>query len=393
MSVSGEEKDRKNNARFKALLAQAIGEEKRTLDIRHNGIIYTAERSGENAKVFFLANDKMEECVASIAYTSGMKLLDPDTGNCRELKNVDGRADIHFDPYQMYILVEDGNETDISCDKDFGEVVKELDSECEMELVGGNTLAPEWKFAPYTKGDTVTVPADDKLIPIPNHEIPGRYCQTNGAGMQVCDFEIEQMPESLTLFIEYGDVIYCELNGERIDDKWSHCRLWGPKEASLDITALVKEGKNRIVMTFALPDYNTHYRTPFAMLRGDFETENGKICGMRSGHTAAPVNEQGCTTFAGEVIYRFKAELTEAEANDAAFLFAETRDAAELFINGKSAGVRLWAPCRFNVEGLLKTGENEIELRMPLPMWNFFYSHREIMDVGLSGAPRLEKKA
>ena len=393
ISVPGEEKNRRHNARLKALMAEAVGEERRTLDIRYNGTIYTSERSCEGAKVYFLANDKMEECTANIVFREGMKLLDPDTGNCRELKNVGGRADIHFDPYQMYILVEDEQQLELSCDKAAGEVVKILSANCGLELVGGNTLATTWKFAPYTKGDVFVIPQDDQLIPIPTHNIPGKYCKTNGAGMQVCDFEIKKIPKALTLFAEYGEVLYCELNGVRIDDKWSHCRLWGPKEACLDITALVKEGSNRIAMTFSLPDYNTPYRTPFVMLRGDFETENGVICGKRSDYIAAPVNTQGYTTFAGEVVYQFKTVLTAEEAVEAAFLMADTRDATELFVNGVSAGVRLWAPSRFNVEGMLKEGENELELRMVLPMWNFFYSEKEVMNMGLMSAPRLEKKA
>ena len=390
VKVGREEKRRENNEHFKQLLEEAIGEGCRTLDIRHNGDIYCGKRFGEGVTVVFMCNDAAEEREATVAYKDGMKLLDPDTGSIWPLDPVNGRAAIHFDPYQMYVVVEE-EEIDLPEEKIEGDVLMTLPDVCNITAEGGNILAARWKHAPYSEdvNKPIVMPENDSFINIFNKRVPGKYSKANAVGLLVFDFEAEILPETVTLFVEYGDVLRCELNGERIDDKWSKCVLWGPKDASVEVAPLLKKGLNRIAMIFRMPDYNVPYYTPFVMLKGEFEVENETICAKRSTYRFDLLNKQGYTDFCGDAAYSFNVNLTAEEAEQAAFLKVETREATELFVNGVSAGVRLWAPQRFNVKGLLKEGENTLSIKTTIPMWNHFNVKEEAMDIGLLSAPKL----
>ncbi|MBQ9938511.1 MAG: hypothetical protein IJO96_03165, partial [Oscillospiraceae bacterium] len=132
---SAEKKRRGKNAEFKALLEEAVGYGRRTLDIRHNGNIYTGLRKGEGATVVFICNDAGEERTASIVYRDGMQLLDPETGKRCRLTNVGGRADIHFNAHQMYILTEGAEMLEEPCDAEAGTVIKEVAPACRLETL------------------------------------------------------------------------------------------------------------------------------------------------------------------------------------------------------------------------------------------------------------------
>ena len=205
--------------------------------------------------------------------------------------------------------------------------------------------------------------------------------------------------EKLRLIAEYANILRCELNGVRIDDRWSKCRLWGPKDADIDVADIVKTGHNRLCVVFETPDFPTRYFVPFVMLRGDFETDRANILPKRGEYVAAPINEQGHPAFCGSGSYVFRTVLSAEEAAETAAISVDSNDAAELIVNGKSAGVRLWKPFRYNVEGLLAEGENTLEFKMTLPMHNLFMETSycapdgEALSVGLTGAPRLEIKA
>ncbi|MBQ2756472.1 MAG: hypothetical protein IJF27_07345 [Oscillospiraceae bacterium] len=379
------------NCRYKELLEEVVGKGRRTLDIKHNGNIYTGLRKREDTTVVLMCNDANEEREASIIYNEGMLLLDPATGNKVELNGIGGRSDIHFDAHQMYILVDGAEAAESKVDKRAGETILQLAPECEIELEKGNVMTVEWQFAPYdTDGESLKVA--DELMPLVRDSLPGKYAEMNAKGLLVFDFEVEHLPETALFIVDSADIFRCEVNGVRVDDVWKPYRFWGPRNHAVDIAAQLKLGKNRLVVANKVPDYNIPYKAAFGLIRGDFEICGKTMLKRRSSYVAAPVNGQGCMDFCGSANYRFTAELTAEEVAEAAFVSVETRDATELFVNGVSAGVRLWAPHSFNVEGMLKEGRNELVFRSTVPMWNMLCECGEEMDIGLLGAPRIEKK-
>jgi hypothetical protein len=59
----------------------------------------------------------------------------------------------------------------------------------------------------------------------------------------------------------------------------------------------------------------------------------------------------------------------------------------EVIVNGKSAGVRLWAPYQMEITDLLKSGENTIEMRVANTLVNLLEAVER--PSGLRDAPKL----
>ncbi len=389
-----EGKTRGKNDDYKRKLWEVIGKEYRTLDICHDGGIYTGLRSNGSCSVVFMCNDTDEKRDASIAWKPGMQLLDPATGKSTNLKVKDGRAVIPFDPYQFYILLSESAE-EIPADTAVDTVpVRELPADCCFRANDGNILAARWRFAPYAYNEeAIVVPEDQDWIELnAEGDMPARYNSPDQTGLLVFDFDVEAVPEKVRLIAEYQHILCCELNGARIDDKWSKCRMWGPHDADLEVASLLQHGKNRLSVVFTTPDWSTRFFVPFVQMRGAFETDGKSILNKRKGYLAQPINEQGHPRVCGSGSYFFKTNLTAEEAEAVAAVSIDSLDAAELIVNGVSAGTALWKPFRYQTAGLFKEGENVLEFKMTLPMHNLFCTDGDEMPIGLTGAPVLEMK-
>ncbi|MBQ2756004.1 MAG: hypothetical protein IJF27_04975, partial [Oscillospiraceae bacterium] len=339
-----DDKQRGKNANFKNKLWQVLGEEYRTLDIKHNGTIYTSERTDGNQKVYFLTNDKEETTVANIACNENMQLLDPLTGKACPLNIVDGRADITFGPLQFYILLSEKDEAIEDCKTIASEPFKTVDAACDFKAASGNILNAQWKIASYdgSADEPIVVPDVDTMMQLGvEGDVPSKYAKINAVDVLVYDFDVDYIPETVTLFAEDKYVLRCELNGVRIDKDWQHCRLWGPNDSSIEVASLLKKGANRLTAVVAVQEFATGFFMPFLQFRGDFEVDGNKMCAKRESYTAAPINEQGHKRVCGSGTYTFKANLTKEEAAQTVAVSVASNDAVELIVNGKSAGVCL----------------------------------------------------
>ncbi len=74
-----------------------------------------------------------------------------------------------------------------------------------------------------------------------------------------------------------------------------------------------------------------------------------------------PWSAQGLASYSGGVQYQQTVELPSA-APDAALDLGAVQGVAEVSVNGRSAGVRLWPPYRFGLAGLLRKGTNRISV-------------------------------
>jgi hypothetical protein len=70
-------------------------------------------------------------------------------------------------------------------------------------------------------------------------------------------------------------------------------------------------------------------------------------------------SKQGLVNYSGGIRYRRRLRLP-AEARW--LELGEVRGTAEVWVNGRRAGVRIWRPYRFEIGGLVQEGENEIEV-------------------------------
>jgi hypothetical protein len=97
---------------------------------------------------------------------------------------------------------------------------------------------------------------------------------------------------------------------------------------------------------------------------------------------------QGYPYFSGTGIYRTTAEVPAELERCRLRLDVPTRDdAVEVVVNGACAGVRLWDPYEVDATDLLRTGTNEIEIRVSNTPANLLNGERRAS--GLSGPPVL----
>jgi len=89
-----------------------------------------------------------------------------------------------------------------------------------------------------------------------------------------------------------------------------------------------------------------------------FETGRGLIA-------VGSWDEQGLSCYSGGMDYELTVDVPRAYCGRRVVLdLGSVRGTAEVFVNGRSAGVRLWTPYRFGVGALLRPGENDIRVRV-----------------------------
>lgn len=97
-----------------------------------------------------------------------------------------------------------------------------------------------------------------------------------------------------------------------------------------------------------------------------FSVERGLI---RPGNWAV----QGLPHYSGGLTYRQSVVLPAVYADGPMMLdLGRVRGTAQVTVNGKSAGVRIWRPYRFDVTGLLRAGGNRIEVTVLNTLGPFF---------------------
>ena len=71
---------------------------------------------------------------------------------------------------------------------------------------------------------------------------------------------------------------------------------------------------------------------------------------------------QGLSAYAGGVCYSRVVRLDGG--GDTVLDLGQVRGTAEVFVNGRSAGVRVWSPYRFDMTGFVRPGDNQIEIQI-----------------------------
>ena len=90
--------------------------------------------------------------------------------------------------------------------------------------------------------------------------------------------------------------------------------------------------------------------------------------------------------YSGTVTYRAEFELKES-CSSLVLNLHDVHDAAEVWVNGKPVGKRLWAPYTFDITGHAVTGRNEIAIEVRNNMTNLILGNPR--PFGLRTAPSL----
>lgn len=136
-----------------------------------------------------------------------------------------------------------------------------------------------------------------------------------------------------------------------------------------DVTGLVKKGKNVIrILTHTQLAEAGNLSYP-AYLLGDFALDGKKLVPEPGKLKTGSWTDQGYPYYSGIGIYKQKVKLDTVKGK-AILRMDKPADTAEVIVNGKSAGVLLWEPWEADITGLVKPGDNEIEIRVANSMLN-----------------------
>jgi hypothetical protein len=161
---------------------------------------------------------------------------------------------------------------------------------------------------------------------------------------------------------------------------------------AIDITSHLHQGENLIALRLVVTN-PTDGLLDLLKLTGDFSLAaqadgTYSIEAPRKVLRPQPWTEQGYPHFSGRAIYRKHFDLPESFVNQRVFLEPQIEDdVLEVLVNGQSAGVRLWAPYQIEITGLLKPGQNMLELHVANTLVNLLEAVER--PSGLAGAPQL----
>ncbi|MGI5877402.1 MAG: glycosyl hydrolase [Christensenellales bacterium] len=198
----------------------------------------------------------------------------------------------------------------------------------------------------------------------------------------VYDFTLEDIPEKLELITEqyYQSTWY--LNGEILPPGESE-RIWTCDNVVSDITRTVKRGKNRLICMAVLFEFEMSYNMPFAALRGDFRVYDDVVTLKAGGNEPYYWNGQGYSYYTGDGAYECDFHLGKFKK---VFLKLETSDVAEVFVNGRSAGKRLWNPYEFELTEHCAAGDNHLKIVITATMSNMLAQQAPS---GIAAAPEI----
>ncbi|HJR80315.1 MAG TPA: glycosyl hydrolase [Anaerolineales bacterium] len=161
---------------------------------------------------------------------------------------------------------------------------------------------------------------------------------------------------------------------------------------ALDITSLVQQGENTLALRLVLTS-PTDGLLDLLKLIGDFSlkgSQNGsyRLAPSRPTLHPAPWTDQGYPFYSGRATFGRKFALPQDFQHQRIFLESPmSDDVLEVFVNGQSAGVRLWAPYEVEITEFLQPGENFVELRIANTLVNLLEAVER--PSGLVGTPRL----
>jgi hypothetical protein len=197
-----------------------------------------------------------------------------------------------------------------------------------------------------------------------------------------------------------------EINGTTVE-RFRNSTFLDHQMQECDLRRIVKEGDNVIKIFFELPERAFQGKTGIqpielmfdpVMIIGDFVLLTGQqkdeyvISPERGEIHTGSWGDQGYPFFTGDIEYRQHIYLDAHFLQGRhCFLEAENvREIAELHINGSRVGVRPWRPHTWDITGELKTGMNDIQIRV----WNTLTNLLDLknIDSGIVGNVRIVSK-
>ena len=371
-------------------------------------MIYQHRRDGD-ADLYLVANlsERGGDAVVSVRASGSVELWDVDTGEAvapesKLLPSGETAISCRFDPGSTQLLVvapEGGG--DASPPRQSG-VLRELElTEWRLEFDQPNCLVLDPWLVRTLEGATETrqlemrrydsieqLTATSKARARAAGEDPTewtifmRVARMSGLGPEPwpppgtlyersTSFIADIVPDDLAIVYEDADGEVEVLINEQPCPRPDGCLVWDASNRSASIAPLARTGINEVTLRTRVPSYpllppGQHGLEP-VVLRGSFTTRDGRLGHPRPAALARleSWNELGWPDYSGRATYRARFEVSPEDVGRRFALEGESvHETMEVTVNGTTAGVRLWPPYHLDLTGLVRAGENELEIHV-----------------------------
>jgi hypothetical protein len=390
--------------------------------------IMTYRREKDGRKITFLLNrsDKHRKVVAILNDYPEPAIFNPETGDytrleCREI-GPKLQAQLRFQPNQSYFIVS--KVTDAKNAKDLSSepvpiALKDLQVEVPFNVASiyhfgyhplseysasGNPLSGQASI-PDFEPKKVDVRTNPRYLPVNWDPNPPDFAQY--AGCYETEIEINLDPSAIRMVVD-KDFSECEVyvNGTKVDllpcsqllstrqstegdalvyklaDLKSQPFLTDFQDVYADVGRLLKRGTNQIRVISP-----TKLSEPIRLV-GDFRVriDGTKVILLEPGDLNPFRLEQDYPFYSGTILYRARFDL-DKEYSALILNLHDVRDTATVWINGRSAGKRLWAPYTIDVVEFAQIGSNTLEIEIRNNMVNLIQGNPRAL--GLTKMPTI----
>ncbi len=341
------------------------------------GVVIT-RRQADGIYSCFVYNDSTETHTVSLNISgnwSASLLRDDLLYDC-EIKN--GVISFDVAPYDMPVLIltADGvaldgiEKANITVIPDGTKENIVLDGKWTFETAKANVLPLRIKYLMPKEPDKTINPelirlAETAEVPYACFEYPSINGVDFGSGYAAfARFTVKDLPENVEMFSEVDGDGEIWLNGKLVTG-FKKVIEFGPHDSVTDVTPLIKEGLNTVIMINRIHSWKGPHKMPWVCLRGNFTLDEGDII-------AAPTCDidpkklyttQGWRYFGGDVLYSTGFNL-DVDAPAYVGVLLKTNEVAEVIVNSKSAGTYCWKPYDADITSLCKKGENQLQIRI-----------------------------
>ena len=354
-------------------------------------MVYRREKDGQ--KIAFLLNrsEKHRKVTAMIRNYPDAAIFDQETGEyCKLEGRQTGRkfqAQLRFQPNQSYFLVSNVPDAPASSEPQ-GEPIPIALGDISVE-VPFNT-ATVYHFN-YSADNSEPVQVDVRTNPryIPCNWSPQAPNFEAYAGNYDVDVEVNCPTDGIRMILD-KDFAECQVlvNGMKVELK--PCCVGSDKafyltdfqDVEADISSLLKQGKNsfRVVSPTKLSE-------PLRLVGNFFVSVKGTDIVLNTANEPNPYRlELDYPFYSGTVTYRTDFNLDKKYPKLILNLH-DVRDSAEVKVNGKSVGKRVWAPYMLDIANFAQIGDNKLEIEVRNNMTNLIYGNPR--SLGLQNPPNL----
>ena len=174
-------------------------------------------------------------------------------------------------------------------------------------------------------------------------------------------------PDLMLVYEDLGEPLEVLINEVPIADPSRQLDVWDRSNRVVNLGSRIVPGRNTVMIRSSVPSFPTtmpgvHSLEPVALV-GDFVVKGRHIIQPQRQMQTGDWAEMGLPHYSGRVTYtqRFRLPSTYM-GQDLVLEFEDVRETVEVWVNGESAGYRIWPPYRLPIGHLIREGDNELKV-------------------------------